>query len=164
MTATREEPPQLYRSTDDRLLGGVCSGLARHLGIDPVVARLALLALAVGGIGVAVYLVLLLLVPPDPEAEEDTTADPEERTRRKGRDISQILAYIALAAGLGMLFLFFGGVLDPLLWFLVFGALGGTILWQQANPRNATSGSPPPRCAAKRGSAPAWASCSSSSA
>jgi signal transduction histidine kinase/phage shock protein PspC (stress-responsive transcriptional regulator) len=124
----------LYRSTDDRLLGGVCSGLARHLGIDPVVARLALLALAVGGIGVAVYLVLLLLVPPDPEAEEDTTADPEERTRRKGRDISQILAYIALAAGLGMLFLFFGGVLDPLLWFLVFGALGGTILWQQANP------------------------------
>ncbi|WP_394355183.1 PspC domain-containing protein [Thermobifida fusca] len=124
----------MYRSTDDRLLGGVCSGLARHLGIDPVVARLALLALAVGGIGVAVYLVLLLLVPPDPEAEEDTTADPEERTRRKGRDISQILAYIALAAGLGMLFLFFGGVLDPLLWFLVFGALGGTILWQQANP------------------------------
>lgn len=134
VTATREEPPQLYRSTDDRLLGGVCSGLARHLGIDPVVARLALLALAVGGIGVAVYLVLLLLVPPDPEAEEDTTADPEERTRRKGRDISQILAYIALAAGLGMLFLFFGGALDPLLWFLVFGALGGTILWQQANP------------------------------
>src|SRR5690606_16011087 len=51
VTATREEPPQLYRSTDDRLLGGVCSGLARHLGIDPVVARLALLALAVGGIG-----------------------------------------------------------------------------------------------------------------
>lgn len=134
MTATTEETPRLYRGRDDRLLGGVCSGLARHLGIDPVVARLALLALSVGGVGIAVYLTLLLVVPVEPETEEEPSPDGAERTRRRGRDISQMLAYIALATGLGLLFLLFGGVLDPLLWFLVFGALGGTILWQQANP------------------------------
>lgn len=134
MTATTEETPRLYRGRDDRLLGGVCSGLARHLGIDPVVARLALLALAVGGVGLAVYIALMLVVPVEPETGEGASPTGEESVRRKGRDISQMLAYVALATGLGLLFLLFGGVLDPLLWFLVFGALGGTILWQQANP------------------------------
>ncbi|MEY9215241.1 ATP-binding protein [Thermobifida halotolerans] len=134
MTATREETPRLYRGRADRLLGGVCSGLARHLGIDPVVARLALLALSIGGVGIAVYLTLMLVVPVEPESADETAAGGAERSRRRGRDISQLLAYIALAAGLGVLFLLFGGVFDPLLWFLVFGALGGTILWQQANP------------------------------
>ncbi|TDQ51400.1 ATP-binding protein [Actinorugispora endophytica] len=129
----------MYRGRDDRLFAGVGSGLARHLGIDPVVARLALLALSIGGIGIAVYLTLALVVPVEPEARDeaaaagDQAADGRTRARRKGRDLSQLLAYVALAAGLGVLFLLFGGVFDPLLWFLVFGALGGTILWQQAN-------------------------------
>jgi signal transduction histidine kinase/phage shock protein PspC (stress-responsive transcriptional regulator) len=116
-------------------VAGVGAGLARHLGIDPVVTRLALLALGIGGIGIAVYVVLVFFVPVEPEADPDTpAAEPGAEQRRKGRDISQLLAYIALAGGLGVLFLVFGGVFDPLLWLLVFGALGATILWQQANP------------------------------
>lgn len=134
MTATPGERPRLYRGRDDRLLAGVGSGLARHLGIDPVVARLALLALSIGGVGVAVYLTLVLVVPVEPAAPAEAADGGERRVRRRGRDLSQLLAYLALATGLGLLFLLFGGVFDPLLWFLVFGALGGTILWQQANP------------------------------
>nr|WP_221308265.1 ATP-binding protein [Nocardiopsis mwathae] len=150
----------MYRARSGRLLGGVAAGLARHLGIDPVVTRLAFLALGIGGLGIAVYLVLLFFVPLEPETATDTPADgaaptpaapagtgadtatagesagraEHERSRQRGRDISQLLAYLALAGGLGVLFLIFGGVFDPLLWFLVFGALGGAILWQQANP------------------------------
>lgn len=105
--------------------------MARHLSIDPVVVRLAFMALGVGGIGVAVYAALYFILP-EAEAEEDT--DQAADNRRKGRDISQIIAYVGLAVALGMLFLVFGGVFDPLLWFIVFGALGATILWQQANP------------------------------
>ncbi|GAA3758525.1 signal transduction histidine kinase/phage shock protein PspC (stress-responsive transcriptional regulator) [Spinactinospora alkalitolerans] len=133
MAETATEAPRLYRGRGDRLLAGVGSGLARHLGIDPVVTRLALLALAIGGIGIAVYLVLAFFVPVRPETEDDGVGDGGD-ARRKGRDISQLLAYLALAAGLGVLFLLFGGVFDPLLWFLVFGTLGAAILWQQANP------------------------------
>ncbi|QRN78809.1 MAG: PspC domain-containing protein, partial [Nocardiopsis sp. BM-2018] len=125
--------PRLTRAVDGRLLGGVASGLARHLGLEPVVVRLAFMALAVGGIGVAVYVALYFLVPQE-EAEEEGRSDPAADNRRKGRDISQLIAYIGLAAGLGILFLLFGGVFDPLLWFVIFGALGATILWQQANP------------------------------
>ena len=123
--------PRLSRAVEGRLLGGVAVGVARHLGIDPVVVRLAFMALGVGGIGLAIYAALYFILP---QEEADQSPDPATDNRRKGRDISQIVAYVGLAAAFGMLFLVFGGVFDPLLWFVVFGALGATILWQQANP------------------------------
>jgi len=57
-------PRRLTRSTDDRMLGGVCGGLAEHLGVDPVVVRLvvALAALA-GGTGVLAYVLAWVLIP-----------------------------------------------------------------------------------------------------
>lgn len=132
MAATAADTPRLTRTVEGRLLGGVASGIARHLGLDAVVVRLAFMALSVGGIGIAVYAALYFLVPADDPAEKEGSAEPD--TRRKGRDLSQLVAYVGLAAGLGVLFLLFGGVFDPLLWFVVFGTLGGIILWQQANP------------------------------
>ena len=132
VAATATDTPRLTRAVDGRLLGGVAAGLARHLGLDPVVVRLAFMALSVGGMGIAVYVALYFFVPADPE--EPGRAPGEADTRRKGRDISQVVAYVGLAAALGFLFLLFGGVFDPLLWFVVFGTLGGVILWQQANP------------------------------
>ncbi|WP_150238646.1 ATP-binding protein [Nocardiopsis quinghaiensis] len=130
MAVPATDTPRLTRVVEGRLLGGVAAGLARHLGLDPVVVRLALMALAVGGIGVAVYVALYFFVPTDPEEKEHGEAD----SRRKGRDLSQVVAYVGLGVGLGVLFLLFGGVFDPLLWFVVFGTLGGVILWQHANP------------------------------
>ncbi|AFR09624.1 ATP-binding protein [Nocardiopsis alba] len=131
METTAAETPRLTRAVEGRLLGGVAAGVARHLGIDPVVVRLALMALTVGGIGLAVYAALYFALPR--EEVEDRPEGSEEH-RRKGRDISQIIAYVGLAAAFGVLFMIFGGVFDPLLWFIIFGALGATILWQQANP------------------------------
>ena len=32
---------RLYRSLDDRMVGGVCSGLGEYFGIDPTLVRLA---------------------------------------------------------------------------------------------------------------------------
>ncbi|PSK92971.1 phage shock protein C (PspC) family protein [Murinocardiopsis flavida] len=141
MTDTATETPRLYRGRD-RLLSGVGSGLARHLGIDPVVTRLALLVLSITGIGIAVYLALTFFVPVEPETPPDAAPDAaadgtgarDARARKKGRDIGQLLAYLALAGGFAALFLLFGGIFDPFLWFIIFGTLGATILWQQANP------------------------------
>ncbi|GAA1765075.1 PspC domain-containing protein [Streptomonospora arabica] len=134
----RTPTPPLVRPRDGRLVAGVGAGLAAHLGIDAVVTRLALLALCFGGVGIAVYIVLVLFVPVEERATDDVSAagedTPEDTAKRKGRDISQLLAYCALAGGLGMLALLFGGWFQPVLWFIIFGALGATILWQQANP------------------------------
>ncbi len=51
----------LGRSADDRIVAGVCAGLADRLGVDPTFVRLvfALLALA-GGAGIALYIALWL--------------------------------------------------------------------------------------------------------
>ena len=55
---------QLRRSSTDRMIGGVCGGLADYSGIDPLLWRIGFVALAfAGGSGVLVYLLLWLLMP-----------------------------------------------------------------------------------------------------
>jgi phage shock protein PspC (stress-responsive transcriptional regulator) len=62
---------RLYRSVDDRVLAGVCGGLADRLGIDPALVRIAwvLLALVSNGVFVLIYIVMAIVVP-----EEDDVA------------------------------------------------------------------------------------------
>ena len=56
---------QLRRSRADRMLGGVCAGIARYLGVDPVAVRVgyAIVALVSGGLAVLAYPVLWILMP-----------------------------------------------------------------------------------------------------
>ena len=58
---------RLYRSRDERMLLGVCGGLAKHFDMDPTVVRLiAVLTLLLGPTGVLVYLILAIVVPLEP--------------------------------------------------------------------------------------------------
>jgi phage shock protein C len=62
-----EQPPRLTRSHEDRMVAGVAGGLGRHLGIDPIVIRLAFVVLALaGGGGVLAYLVAWIVMPDAP--------------------------------------------------------------------------------------------------
>jgi len=57
--------PPLRRSCTDKMLGGVCGGLAEHTGIDSLVWRVGFVGLTLaGGAGIAVYLLLWVLMPP----------------------------------------------------------------------------------------------------
>lgn len=55
----------LRRSIDNRIIGGVCGGLAEYFGIDPIWIRLAfLISLIPGGVpGLLIYFVLWLIMP-----------------------------------------------------------------------------------------------------
>jgi phage shock protein C len=57
----------LTRPQDERILGGVCAGLGRRVGLDPWPARLlfVLLLLAIPGMQVLIYPVLWILMPSD---------------------------------------------------------------------------------------------------
>lgn len=56
--------PPLRRPFGDRMLGGVAAGIARYLGVDPAIIRIAFVVLTlVGGGGIALYLAALLLIP-----------------------------------------------------------------------------------------------------
>ena len=55
---------RLTRSADDKVLGGVCGGLAQYFGIDPVIVRLIFVALVfAGGMSVVLYPILWLIMP-----------------------------------------------------------------------------------------------------
>jgi phage shock protein PspC (stress-responsive transcriptional regulator) len=55
---------KLYRNPDDRILGGVASGLAMHFNLDPTLVRvLFVLTTVFWGFGLIVYLILWLVVP-----------------------------------------------------------------------------------------------------
>lgn len=59
-----EQPKRLYRSTTDRVLGGVCGGIGEYFTVDPTLIRVAAVVLAFGGgFGILAYLILWLIVP-----------------------------------------------------------------------------------------------------
>ncbi len=62
-TQTQPEPRRLTRSRE-RVLGGVGGGLGRYFGVDPIIFRIGLVALALfGGAGIFVYIAAILFVP-----------------------------------------------------------------------------------------------------
>lgn len=56
---------KLCRTTNDKMLGGVCSGLANYFGLDATLVRVAyaLLSICTAFSGVLVYIVLLVIMP-----------------------------------------------------------------------------------------------------
>jgi phage shock protein C len=55
---------KLVRSQHDKMIGGVCGGLANYLGIDSTVVRVIfVLALFFGGSGGLLYLILWFVMP-----------------------------------------------------------------------------------------------------
>ena len=57
---------QLYRSSMDKQLGGVCGGVAEYFELDPSIVRIgAILLLFVAGTGFLAYLVAWAIIPLD---------------------------------------------------------------------------------------------------
>jgi len=98
---------RLLRSRTDRVLGGVCGGLGRYLNVDPVLLRIAAVALALsGGAGVIAYIVAWIVIPENTGEEPPGPAAPAYRHG------------IAVAVGAGLIAL--GALLmlrDVLPWF-----------------------------------------------
>ncbi|HEV2859160.1 MAG TPA: PspC domain-containing protein [Solirubrobacterales bacterium] len=65
-----EQPPprRLMRSRTDRVVGGVCGGVARHFNLDPTLVRIGFVAgVVLWGATAVLYLAALLLMPEEPE-------------------------------------------------------------------------------------------------
>jgi phage shock protein PspC (stress-responsive transcriptional regulator) len=90
-------PRRLLRSHDDRVLGGVCGGLARYFNVDPLIIRIAAVALVfVGGFAIVAYIAALLLVP-----EDDGTGQPV--SGKPGRASTIVGAVVIVLAGVALL-------------------------------------------------------------
>lgn len=68
MNSTTKPYRKLYRSRKDRMIAGVCAGLADYFNIDPTWMRLLfILFFFAGGSALLVYLIMWLIVPNAPE-------------------------------------------------------------------------------------------------
>jgi phage shock protein C len=66
---------RLFRSRDDRMLGGVCGGLGTYFTVDSTLLRVLFVLLALsGGPWVLAYLLLLILIPIEPLTVSPTVA------------------------------------------------------------------------------------------
>ena len=61
---------KLYRSSHDKIIAGVCGGLADYFEIDPTIIRAAFVALTLaGGSGLLLYIILAIIIPSDANAD-----------------------------------------------------------------------------------------------
>jgi phage shock protein C len=80
---------RLMRSTNDRILAGVCGGLAAYLGIDTILVRLAfLLLIPASGLGLLTYLTLWLLMPEEGTSGKSAGDIVQENLNQMGETIS----------------------------------------------------------------------------
>lgn len=121
----------LRRSRSDRVIAGVCGGLGRYLGLDPVLLRVAfvVLAIAAGG-GILLYVVSWILIPEEREGESLGAERPSSV------DTTRLIIGGALIA-IGTIFLL--NVSFPrvgrFVWPLALIALGVAVLIQSATSR-----------------------------
>jgi phage shock protein C len=62
---------RLHRSRTEKMIGGVCGGLAEYFNVDPTIVRVVWVALAIlpiPGSAILAYLILWVVVPQDPPA------------------------------------------------------------------------------------------------
>ena len=81
---------RLTRSRSERILGGVCGGLARWIGIDPVFVRLFFVVLAAAsGSGVGIYILLWIIIPEEGMADSASLGD---KARDMGGDMQEAIS------------------------------------------------------------------------
>lgn len=141
------------RSRDDRLVAGVCGGVARRLDVDPVLVRvLAVVLCFVGLAGVILYLAGWLLLPSDDEprslvARWFSLGSTEAQVRDLGLVVAAVLALLAVVGdgGWGL------GSSGPFWLLVVVGAPVAFVVWlarrgttDDAAEQGATASAPAP--------------------
>jgi phage shock protein PspC (stress-responsive transcriptional regulator) len=77
---------RLYRSDAEKMLGGVCGGLGEYFRLDPLLVRIAFVALAMlDGIGITLYILLWLFLP----AAHKVYSDQNDMVRRNVDEMRQ---------------------------------------------------------------------------
>lgn len=109
---------RLYRLRTDRVLGGVCSGLGRYLNVDPVLLRVAAVALALsGGFGLVAYIVAWIVIPEEAGEEQPDAEQLGPRAPVRPHGVAVAVGAGLIAIGALMLFR------DVLPWF------GWAVFW-----------------------------------
>lgn len=124
---------RLTRSDTDKMIAGVCGGLAAYLGIDSVLVRLAFMVLLfASGVGFPIYFILWIIMPTETAVTHSGSKVIQENIEELGHTVSSSVSRIGRTGTVGALLLLFGvyfllkefGWLNGIFWPLVIIGLG----------------------------------------
>ncbi len=129
---------RLHKSRTDRIVDGVCGGLAEYLGVDATVMRLLLVAFSILSIGVGVifYVIAMIVIPTEPLGLDPSGEHSERETRSAGGStVTLVLGVVIVIIGVTLFFHYhdflpfsftfhqFGRLALPIIFILIGGAL-----------------------------------------
>jgi len=104
---------KLYRSRQNRMIGGVCGGIAEYFNIDPVIVRVVAVAFFfMGGSALLAYVIGLIVIPNEPfglpaaeKAENAPTTVPASSPAAKSSNaaVPLFLGIVLIIIGVGFL-------------------------------------------------------------
>ena len=118
---------RIRRDSERRVIAGVCSGIAKHFGIDPIITRLAFLgATMLSGAGLLAYVLAWVFLPA-------ATGEAVAARFRGGRGNFEIATGVGLlAVSTGLLLRAVGlWFSDAIVWPALVAAVGGALIWRQ---------------------------------
>ena len=75
---------KLYRSKKDKMIAGICGGIAEYFDVDSTLIRLlAVIFILLGGAGFVVYIIAWIIIPETPEKVSDDKFDKREEPKEK---------------------------------------------------------------------------------
>jgi signal transduction histidine kinase/phage shock protein PspC (stress-responsive transcriptional regulator) len=126
---------RLTRAREGRVVAGVALGLARHLGVDPIIVRIGFVVLSfAGAVGLLLYGALWVLLPVERERTEPAPTHPDVGPSGRRVTIQQSVALGLITLGALLLLrrmgLWFG---DALVFPIVLAAVGSAIVWTRSD-------------------------------
>lgn len=92
-------PKRLYRSSTNRVIAGVCGGIAEYLDIDPTLMRIVWVLLTIfGGWGILLYIAAVIIVPLNP------STTPAGATQASDSTAVQLIGIVLVVVGCFFLF------------------------------------------------------------
>jgi len=99
--ATNSDSSRVHRSSTERVIAGVCGGLAEYFEVDPSLVRVAFVVATLwSGLGLLLYVILAIVLPVDPDAALVTVPRPE-RSRNLAAVVLILLGALLLAGNVG---------------------------------------------------------------
>ena len=119
-------PRRLTRSRTDRVIGGVAGGLGHYLNVDPVIIRIAWVALFLfGGTGLLLYILAWIIIPEEPTEDAQRRAaqgDRQPPSEHASAGTSGALVFAVVLIGIGVIALLRSLDVDVPSWQIVLSA------------------------------------------
>ena len=97
---------KLYKSSNDKVLAGVCGGIGEYFAVDPVIIRLLWVVFSLmAGAGLIAYIIAAIIMPLNPaydpiEGGYARTGDDSAETKNNNRSSVLVLGILLIAFGL----------------------------------------------------------------